>query len=140
MPITGECFCGEVKYQVNGMLRDARSCHCSRCRKAFSSQASAYALLNPKDFKWLSGEDLLTSYVGQHGFGLQFCSKCGSTLCGIFEDAIHGVTLGCVDGDPKIELGRHIYVGSKASWEVIPEGVLQYQEGEIGRASCRERV
>jgi len=26
--ITGECFCGEVKYQINGVLRDARSCHC----------------------------------------------------------------------------------------------------------------
>lgn len=129
MKITGECFCGKIKYEINGVLRDARSCHCSRCRKAFSSQASAYALVEAKDFKWLSGEALLTSYVGSHGFGLQFCSKCGSTLCGIYNGAIHGVTLGCVNGDPKIELGRHIYVGSKASWEIIPEGVLQYQEG-----------
>ena len=127
--ITGECFCGEIKYEINGALRDARSCHCSRCRKAFSSQASAYALVEHEEFKWLSGEALLTSYVGLHGFGLQFCSKCGSTLCGIYNGAIHGVTLGCVNGDPKIELGRHIYVGSKASWEVIPEGVIQYQEG-----------
>jgi len=127
--ITGECFCGEVKYQVNGRLRDARSCHCSRCRKAFSAQASAYALVNPAEFNWLSGKDLLTSYVGVHGFGLQFCSQCGSTLCGIFNGEVHGVTLGCVNGDPDIEIGLHIYVGSKASWEVMPEGVLQYSEG-----------
>ncbi len=127
--ITGECFCGEVKYQVDGKLRDARSCHCSRCRKAFSSQASAYALVDPQEFLWLSGEDLLTSYVGNHGFGLQFCSQCGSTLCGIFNETIHGVTLGCVNGDPEIVLGKHIYVGSKARWEVIPEGVPQYEEG-----------
>jgi hypothetical protein len=129
MAINGECFCGEVKYQINGLLRDARSCHCSRCRKAFSSQASAYALVEPREFKWLSGESLLTSYVNNDGFGFKFCSKCGSTLCGVFNDSVHGVTLGCVNGDPKIELGRHIYVGSKASWEVIPEGVPQYQEG-----------
>ena len=129
MNITGECFCGEVKYQVNGRLRDARSCHCSRCRKAFSAQASAYALVNPAEFNWLSGKDLLTSYVGVHGFGLQFCSQCGSTLCGIFNGEVHGVTLGCVNGDPDIEIGQHIYVGSKASWEVMPEGVLQYSEG-----------
>jgi len=128
MLITGECFCGEVRYKVKGKLRDARSCHCSRCRKAFSSQASAYALVNSKEFKWIAGKELLTSYIEQHGFGLQFCSKCGSTLCGIFEGSIHGVTLGCVNGDPNIEIGRHIYVGSKASWEVIPDGVVQYQE------------
>ena len=127
--VTGECFCGEVKYQIDGRLRDARSCHCSRCRKAFSSQASAYALVESSEFKWLSGKDLLTSYVGNRGFGLQFCSKCGSTLCGIFNGVVHGVTLGCINGDPEIEIGQHIYVGSKAKWEIIPEGVSQFNEG-----------
>ena len=129
MAITGECFCGEVTYQINGALRDARSCHCSRCRKAFSSQASAYALVESGEFKWLSGEALLTSYVGEHGFGLQFCKKCGSTLCGIYKDEVHGVTLGCVNGEPEIEIGRHIYLGSKANWEALPVGGSQYQEG-----------
>jgi hypothetical protein len=127
--ITGECFCGSIKYQVNGALRDARSCHCSRCRKAFSAQASAYALVEPQEFRWLSGQGLLTSYVGAHDFGLLFCSQCGSTLCGIYNGAIHGVTLGCINGDPKIVIGRHIYVGSKAAWEIIPEGVTQFREG-----------
>ena len=126
--VTGECFCGEVTYQVSGKLRDAKSCHCSRCRKAFSSQASAYAAVNPQEFTWLSGENILTSYVGEQGFGLQFCSQCGSTLCGIFNEKVHGITLGCVNGDPDIEIGMHIYVGSKATWEVIPEGILQYKE------------
>ena len=128
MSITGECFCGEVKYNLNGVLRDARSCHCSRCRKAFSAQASAYALVEANEFKWLSGENLLTSYISKQGFGLQFCSQCGSTLCGVFNGSVHGVTLGCINGDPKIELGRHIYVGSKATWETIADGVPQYQE------------
>ena len=129
MTISGECFCGEISYCVSGELRDARSCHCSRCRKAFSSQASAYALVNPDEFVWVRGESQLTSYVGGHGFGLQFCSKCGSTLCGIFEGVVHGVTLGCIDGDPHIKIGRHIYTGSKASWEILPEGVLIFEEG-----------
>ena len=128
MNVTGECFCGEVKYRIEGSLRDARSCHCSRCRKAFSSQASAYALVNPSEFHWVYGSDLLTTFSSQHGFGLQFCSKCGSTLCGIYQDEVHGVTLGCLNEDPQIEIGRHIFVGSKASWEVISESVTQYQE------------
>ena len=129
MKLTGECFCGSVRYEIVGKLRDARSCHCSRCRKAFSSQASAYALVEPSDFSWTRGEDLLSSYISQHGFGLQFCSKCGSTMCGIFEGVIHGVTLGCLNEDPQIEIGRHIFVGSKANWEVIPESVPQFLEG-----------
>ena len=87
-----------------------------------------YALVEPEEFSWLSGETLLTSYTGTDDFGLEFCSKCGSTLCGVYNGTVHGVTLGCVNGDPGIELGRHIFVGSKASWESIPEGVPQYQK------------
>ena len=126
--LTGECFCGAVQYRISGKLKDARSCHCSRYRKAFSAQASAYALVNSEEIEWTSGENLLTSFVGKHGFGIQFCERCGSTLCGVFENEIHGVTLGCLNEDPNIEIGRHIFVGLKASWEVIPNGVTQYLE------------
>lgn len=126
MKLTGECFCGSISYQVSGKLRDARSCHCSRCRKAFSSQASVYAEVEPADFSWLQGQHLLSSYVGDHGYGYQFCSKCGSTLCGTYQGNVHGITLGCLNDDPQIEIGKHIFVGSKASWEVIPDSVVQY--------------
>jgi len=128
MSISGECFCGSVSYRISGKLRDARSCHCSRCRKAFSSQASTYALVNPDEFKWVSGENLLSTYLNEDNVGYQFCSQCGSTLCGLFKGTVHGVTLGCVDGDPNIQIGHHIFVGSKASWEVIPNGVTTYEE------------
>ncbi len=128
MPITGECFCGEVKYQVDGKLRDGKSCHCSRCRKAFSAQASASARVEPSEFKWLAGESVLTSYIVDGGYGLQFCKSCGSTVCTIFNGEVFQLTLGCVNGNPDIEIGKHIYVDSKASWEVIPEGVVQFAE------------
>jgi hypothetical protein len=128
MAITGECFCGSVTYRINAPLGDGRSCHCSRCRKAFSSQASAYAEVEPGSLEWLSGVDLLTTYESGAGFGHQFCRRCGSTLCGIYHGQVHGVTLGCVNDDPGVNIEMHIYVGSKAPWEVIPEGVAQYDE------------
>lgn len=129
MSITGECFCGAVKYQIDGKLRDGKSCHCSRCRKAFNAQASAAAFVEPSEFKWLTGEDQLTSYISLQGFGLQFCKNCGSTLTTVYQGKVFQVTLGCLNGDPEIEIGQHIYVGSKAKWEVMPEGVVQFKEG-----------
>jgi hypothetical protein len=45
---------------------------------------------------------------------------------------VHGVTLGCANGDPAVEIGMHIFVGSKATWEVLPEGVVQFEEGPTG--------
>lgn len=129
MKLTGECLCGSVYYEIAGPVHDARSCHCSKCRKAFSSQASSYAPVEPEQFSWTHGQKLLTTHFSEPGFGLQFCTKCGSTLCGIFNNQVHGITLGCLNDDPKIEIGRHIYVDSKASWEVIPDSVVQYAEG-----------
>ena len=126
--ITGECFCGGVKYQVDGQLLDPRSCHCSRCRKAFSAQASAYALVEPDTFSWIKGEENLTSFVSEKGEGYQFCRTCGSTLCGLMNGEVHGITLGCLNENPKIQLARHIFVGSKASWEDISGDVPQYEE------------
>ncbi|CAA0111736.1 Uncharacterised protein [Halioglobus japonicus] len=126
--LTGECFCGAIAYTITGSVFDARSCHCSKCRKAFSSQASSYALVEPGTFSWTRGQDLLTTYESEPGFGLAFCSRCGSTLCGLHNDQVHGITLGCLNEDPHIEIGRHIFVASKASWEVIPDSVVQYAE------------
>jgi hypothetical protein len=130
VPITGECLCGGITYRVDGKLQEGKSCHCSRCRKAFSSQASSSALVEPADFKWLTGGRQLTSYIGEHGFGYQFCKVCGSTLCTVYKGQVFQLSLGCINGDPDVEIGKHIYIGSKAKWEVIPDNVTQFEEDE----------
>lgn len=129
MQLTGGCFCGQVRYAVAGPLTAARSCHCSRCRKAFSGAGSAYAEVEPGAFSWTAGEAELVSYEAAPGWGLQFCGKCGSTLCGTHGGEIHGVTLGCVDGDPGVEIGMHIFVGSRAPWDHIGGDAPQYEAG-----------
>lgn len=122
-PYTGGCFCGAVRYRLSAAPKAPRSCHCSQCRKAFSAQASAYALVDPDDFVWTAGEHLLTDYVGRHGAGKRFCRICGSTLCGIVDGVVHGITLGCLDQQPELDDLVHIFVGSKAVWERLPDGV-----------------
>ncbi len=127
--ITGGCFCDGVRYRIEGSLCAARACHCSRCRKAFSGASSAYAELGPGSaFTWIRGHELLREYSSAKGWALAFCSVCGSTLCGLFEGHVHGVTLGCVDGDPGVRIERHIFVGSKAPWDHIGGTAPQYQE------------
>lgn len=126
MALTGECFCGEVAYQIDGQVHDARSCHCSRCRKAFSAQASAYALVNADEFRWTRGEAKLVAYINQEGVGYRFCQRCGTKLCGVVAGQVHGIMLGCLNDDPGIQIERHIFVGSKAAWEVMPDSGRQF--------------
>jgi hypothetical protein len=125
---TGECFCGEIQYEIIGPLAPARSCHCSRCRKAFSGTGSAFLPVDPANFRWLRGGDMLQTYINRHGVGLGFCSKCGSTLCGIADGAVMGVTLGTLNGEPDVVIAEHIFVGSKAGWDEIGGNAPQYDE------------
>lgn len=127
--IKGECFCGSVKYEIHGALKNARSCHCSRCRKAFSSASSAFAEIgDSSNFKWTNGEDKVQQYESEKGWGLGFCNVCGSTLCGLYQGSVMGVTLGTINGDPGIEIERHIFVGSKAPWDHIGGPAPQFEK------------
>ncbi len=127
--IQGGCFCKSIRYELKGPLRRARACHCSKCRKAFSGASSAYAELSPSSsLEWKAGEDLLTIHETGEGWGVGFCSICGSTLCGLHAGQVHGLTLGCIDGDPGVEIERHIFVGSKARWDHIGGNAKQYAE------------
>lgn len=128
MLLTGGCFCGGVRYQISAPLRAGRSCHCSRCRKAFSGAGSAYAEVAPGSFAWVGGEDNLSQYVSAAGWGLCFCRTCGTTLCGLHDGLVHGVTLGSVDGDPGVQIEMHIFVHSKAPWDHIGGDAPQFAE------------
>lgn len=126
MAITGGCFCGRVRYRIDAPLGPGRSCHCSRCRKAFSGAGSAYSEVTPGSFAWTAGEDGITWFETSPGWGLGFCRDCGSTLCGTSHGTVHGVTLGTVDGDPGVEIGMHIFVDSRAAWDHIGGTAPQY--------------
>ena len=127
--IEGGCFCGAVRYQIDDVLGRASACHCSGCRKAFSGASSAYAeIVDSSKFSWTAGESKITKHNSTQGWGLAFCSICGSTLCGIFDGKVHGVTLGTIDGDPGVQIDMHTYVGSKAPWDHIGGSAAQYDE------------
>lgn len=128
MTITGECFCGQITYEIKGELSPARCCHCSRCRKAFNGASSAISRLEPGQFNWTGGEGFLTLHENMYGLGIAFCSKCGTTLAVVNDGEVFAVTLGSLNDDPKVEIGEHIFVGSKACWDEIGGSAPQFEE------------
>ena len=78
-------------------------------------------------FSWVSGADKLTEFAVAEGWRAAFCRVCGSTLCGIVANEVHGVTLGTVDGDPGVQIEVHTFVGSKARWDHIGGSAPQFE-------------
>ena len=128
MTIQGGCLCGAVRYDVSGPLGATGHCHCSMCRRAHGAAFGTYTLVDPKDFRWISGEDLVSVYQSDARGGRGFCTRCGSTLAAVEHGKVTSITPGTLDGDPEIVPQLHAHVSSKASWFEITDDLPQFEK------------
>jgi len=126
--IRGSCLCAEVRFEISGALTGSSHCHCAMCRKAHGAAFGTYAAANASDFHVISGADRITRYRSSPGVVRTFCSRCGSTLQWLRESKpdLVDVALGVIDGDPGVRPSSHIFVGSKAPWHEITDGLPQH--------------
>ena len=102
----GNCLCGAVVFEIVGEAPRLYQCHCSLCRKQSGSTANSSLLIESESFRWLGGEDRISSYVKEFGFRSDFCSRCGSPVPQSPPE--HKVCLG-----PKRIIGRRYSTGSR---------------------------
>lgn len=126
----GSCLCGAVTFQVEGELVDAYFCHCERCRKASGSAFASNAKIVPEQFTLLTGQDVLKSYFNPaSGLTRKFCGVCGSPIISErTEPRMLTVRLGTLDTPVGKRPRGHIFVASKADWDVITDDLPQYAE------------
>jgi hypothetical protein len=127
----GSCLCGAVTYVIEAPPIRARTCHCSRCRKASSTGHMSWLATTFEGLRFTCGEALVVTYKVPEArfFSHAFCRACGSSMPR--KDAGRGLSLvpmGSLDDDPGIRPSCHIYVGSRASWDPITDGLPQYEE------------
>lgn len=124
----GSCLCGGVSFEIGGAMPKLYRCHCSLCRKQGGAASNATLVIHAENFRWTGGERLVSSYERPTGFRSHFCSRCGSPVPNPLADTdYYWVPAGLLDGDVPLEVGAHLFVGSRASWDVIPAGAAQYE-------------
>ena len=132
----GGCLCGAIRFEINGPIRNIVFCHCSQCRKVQGSAYATNGIVNANDFRITQGEDSLSCYGEAPGQGKYFCRHCASPMMSK-NDAFPGqvrVRLGTIESDITERPAAHIFVGSKAVWDVIPDdGLPRYEGHEPGR-------
>jgi hypothetical protein len=130
--IRGSCLCGGVKFQINGVLSQARNCHCSMCRKAQGAAFRSRASASVAEFEWVEGESFVTFYQSSPGTHRGFCRTCGSPVVSRFDGAsYYGVPLGALDDDPGVRPELHVHVASKAPWFTITDDLPQLAAGPV---------
>ena len=81
-------------------------------------------------FRYVSGQDVISSYSSSESHDRIFCGKCGSNILVALDDDTENfyLSMSTLEGDPPRPAGYHIFVGSKAPWHEICEDLVQYEE------------
>lgn len=130
--LTGQCLCGDIRFEYPGPLGPIALCHCSQCRRAHGSAFSASAPVQAVRFRYLCGETLIREYESRPGKYRAFCSQCGSQLYSRV-DAIPGILrlrVGIINEPLNRAPASHVYVGSKSEWFEITDTIPQYEKTE----------
>jgi len=119
--MVGQCHCGEVAFKVSGDYSDVFICHCSLCRKATGSNGIAVVIVKKEAFEWERGSQLVATWRKPVGdWQTWFCKVCGSPLPGANDDHSFFIPAGLITaGGEALKVAHHIFVGSKAIWDVI---------------------
>jgi AcrR family transcriptional regulator len=125
----GSCLCGTVQYELDGPFEVMSHCHCSMCRKHHGAAFATFVTVPLSNFRWIAGEDSLSTYQSSAYGKRTFCSKCGSVMPVVEADTgIAFCPAGNLDGELGIQPQSHRFVGSKASWHTITDTLPQHEE------------
>ena len=125
----GQCACGQVRFSVQDEFEYAFYCHCSRCRARTGSAFAAVGGITLDKVEVLAGhEHLLFEGECSDGYGAR-CGRCFAFLFAAVRARryLH-ISLGALVDAPGRVPDHHIYVGSKAPWYQITDGLPQYTE------------
>lgn len=125
---SGGCLCGAIRYNVNGMLREAVNCHCGQCQRTHGNYAvytatetESLVLTEKRGLKWYRSSDR-----AQRGF----CMECGASL---FWQPSGGATIGIAVGslDPPsgLKTTRNIFTADAGDYYKIDEGLEIFPGG-----------
>ena len=125
--LTGKCLCEKVQYKVADEFKYAMNCHCSQCRRTTGSAFKPLAGIEKDKLSLSKGEELILKYGDAAGYDAH-CGACGSLLYSVVREGhyVH-VAMGTLLDHPTIRPQMHIFVGSKAPWFEITDGLPQFE-------------
>jgi len=133
MSLRGSCLCKAVQYEADGLDSPIQHCHCTTCRKSHAAAFNTAARVERARFRWLSGEDKLTSFESSPGKLRRFCSVCGAHIVAEYPNRPYLILrVATLDDDPGQQPAGHIWVSHGVPWLTDSDAVPFYEEWHPG--------
>lgn len=124
----GQCLCGKVVFELGVTSPRLYQCHCSLCQKQGGSTSNTAAIIGTECFQWIVGQEIISSWVKDTGFRSDFCSNCGSPVPNPLRNTpYYWVPAGLLENAGPLEIGIHVFVGSKAHWDIPSPAGRQHE-------------
>ena len=125
--ISGQCFCGHVRYELSGEPKFACHCHCESCRRAAGAAFVTWVTFAGDDLALTSGT--ISEYRSSPGVRRGHCAICGTTITYWWDKRPEeiDIALATLDDTTGIDPSAHIWVEDKVPWLVINDGLPQYK-------------
>lgn len=125
-PITGGCYCGELRFRASGPTLHQANCHCGNCRRAAGAQAVAWITVRLSEFAWEKGEP--KRYKTDTGASRMFCGACGTSLTYEHDDRPNeiDITIGSLDDPEHFPPSKDVFAEEKLSWVPLLDGSVRH--------------
>ena len=129
--VSGGCFCGEVKFEIELPTLFCGHCHCSMCRRPHGASFVTWTAVPPERFSITSGEENIAIYQSSENGTRSFCKTCGSQMFCQTDPEVIDIALAALHGKIDREPEAHYYFDSRADWTVVNDD-LPKLGGETG--------
>lgn len=120
----GGCFCGKLRFAVEGEPVRSGVCHCLDCRKLHGAPFMAFAVF-PREAVTVTGE--ARRIRTQPRYARAFCPDCGSHVFGEDEGGIE-LYHGAFDVPDVFPPSYELWTVRKEAWITLP-GVTEHHRG-----------
>lgn len=134
----GGCYCGAIRYQVDGKPNYVSYCHCDDCRKSTGAPVVVYSVYLPEQVHFTDGERKI--YESTPGINRTFCPDCGTPLS--YEakwqgQMVIGFFVGTLDNPELFPPERHVFDIDRVSWFDVADHLPRYHKAPSGKDPIR---
>ena len=127
-PITGQCFCGHVQFELTSAPSFACHCHCESCQRACGSAFVTWVTFPADAFRLLKGT--LTEHRSSPGVTRGHCAECGTSISYAHEDRADDIDITATSfDDPSFVVPEaHIWLEDKQPWVEVNDQLAKYRK------------
>lgn len=125
--LEGGCFCGAVRYRIDGAPTYAGNCHCRDCQHAIGAPVVTWIGAAYENFHITKGE--VSTCETSPGIKRGFCGRCGTSLTFGGEGWNDlGITAASLDEPGTITPESNVYLSHRQPWQPYDEKLRNYDE------------